>query len=334
MRKMKKINGYLVVRFNDREKRGYPTLGSFGVIDAELYTGHIDVDIGAFEYIDADAIEVAVEQARGLNAEEDYSDEPPVYTVTAETAEEVREEEVEPGLLLRNWEEQLKTQIKSSHYPDIDFRTAVHELNGYKAALRDLGLTDEDDEGVAPDYFDPGEGVALPLVIPEKPLAHPPEKDTFENLESPLKHSSTMKNVYALGVMLGEDCPGNDCIIYRNIFKMALELDEAIGKVGDHAARILRSMLRKHVQELREMYDENFAVQQYKGGLENTSIDPKQTQKEIGPPDKQTAPRETLSPYRPPIEAIGRAKERAREGHMDYAATALTRAHDGASQQP
>ena len=30
MRKMKKINGFLVVRFNDREKRENPTLGSFG----------------------------------------------------------------------------------------------------------------------------------------------------------------------------------------------------------------------------------------------------------------------------------------------------------------
>ena len=31
MRKMKKINGFLVVRFNDREKQGYPQLGNFGV---------------------------------------------------------------------------------------------------------------------------------------------------------------------------------------------------------------------------------------------------------------------------------------------------------------
>lgn len=66
MRKMKKINGYLVVRFNDREKREYPALGSFGVIDAELYTGNLTVDMDAMEYTDADLIEVAIEQARGL----------------------------------------------------------------------------------------------------------------------------------------------------------------------------------------------------------------------------------------------------------------------------
>lgn len=39
MRKMKKINGYLVVKFNARELREYEgtALGEYGVIDAELY---------------------------------------------------------------------------------------------------------------------------------------------------------------------------------------------------------------------------------------------------------------------------------------------------------
>ena len=101
MRKMKKINGFLVVRFNDREKRNNPTLGSFGVIDAEQYTGDLDFDLDAFEYTDADLIEIAVEKCRGLDAEQDYSDEPPVYTVIVESAEEATEEEVEPRALSR-----------------------------------------------------------------------------------------------------------------------------------------------------------------------------------------------------------------------------------------
>lgn len=52
MRKMKKINGYLVVKFNARELREYEgaALGEYGVIDAELYTGILDVDRGAMEY--------------------------------------------------------------------------------------------------------------------------------------------------------------------------------------------------------------------------------------------------------------------------------------------
>ena len=130
MRKMKKINGFLVVRFNDREKRDNPTLGSFGVIDGSQYTGDLDFDLDAFEYTDADLIEVAVEQARGLDAEEDVSEEAPTYTVAVESAEGFSEEEVYPKAMTLSWAEQLKTQIKSKHYPDVDPRTAAHELAG------------------------------------------------------------------------------------------------------------------------------------------------------------------------------------------------------------
>ena len=153
MRKMKKINGFLVVRFNDREKRDNPTLGSFGVIDGSQYTGDLDFDLDAFEYTDADLIEIAVEQARGLDAEEDFSEEAPTYTVAVESAEGFSEEEVYPKAMTLSWAEQLKTQIKSKHYPDVDPRTAAHELAGYKTALRDLGLLDADEEVTEPGFF-------------------------------------------------------------------------------------------------------------------------------------------------------------------------------------
>ena len=110
MRKVKKINGYLVVRFNDREKQGYPQLGSFGVIDAEMYTGCIDTDLGAMEYEDADTLEVAVEQARGLESEQDYSGDPPVCTLIVETADETTEEEVDPQLMIAGFEKSLQKQ--------------------------------------------------------------------------------------------------------------------------------------------------------------------------------------------------------------------------------
>lgn len=115
MRKIKKINGFLVVRFNDREKRNYPDLGSFGVIDAEQYTGDIDFDRDAMEYTDADCIEVAVEQARGLESESDFSEEPPVCTVIVESDAECSEEEVEPQLMIAGWKQQLETQVESKH---------------------------------------------------------------------------------------------------------------------------------------------------------------------------------------------------------------------------
>lgn len=360
MRKMKKINGFLVVRFNDREKRDNPTLGSFGVIDAEQYTGDLDYDLDAFEYTDADLIEIAVEQARGLNSEEDYSDEPPVYTVTVESAEEVSEEEVFPKSMTLSWAEQLKTQIKSKHYPDIDPRTAAHELAGYKTALRDLGLLDRDDEVTEPGIFGAAcemvsdDGHRVEVMLPSKaglailsphdfeegetytgctvqalrcrrcgmesfawskepgpeqeealayvcdelcrfregrtqeeldaicekckleswargraPEPKSPAKETFTNLPDELKNERVTRRVYALGLVLGEDCPGNDCIVYRNVFNMARELDDAIDKLDSSTARAaLRRELRERVKELREMYLENYAIQQFKEGMQ------------------------------------------------------------------
>lgn len=50
MRKMKKINGYLVVKFNDRELREWEgtALGKYGVIDAELYSGIFSVSFARY----------------------------------------------------------------------------------------------------------------------------------------------------------------------------------------------------------------------------------------------------------------------------------------------
>ena len=121
MRKIKKINGFLVVKFNDREKREYEgtALGEYGVIDAEVYTGNLDIDRGAMEYDDADTLEVAVELARGLESEEDITDEPPTYTAAVETNESYTEETVEPTALIEGWTRRLATQVKSKHYPQI-----------------------------------------------------------------------------------------------------------------------------------------------------------------------------------------------------------------------
>lgn len=375
MRKMKKINGFLVVRFNDREKRNNPTLGSFGVIDAEQYTGDLDFDLDAFEYTDADLIEIAVEQARGLVAEEDFGEGPTTYTVIAETAVEAREEEVEPKLLALARERKLETQIKSKHYPDIDPRTAAHELAGYKTALRDLGLLEADEAVVEPDVFGAAcqfytdEGHRADVVLPseagpailsahdfeegetftnctvqtlkcrrcgmesfawskgpgpeqEEALAYvcdevcrfregrtqeeldaicekckverwargraleptaryhlgkpgpspskgktPKPRTGFDNLPENIGYSLQTKKLYALGLVLAEECPANDCKVFLNIFNMARSLDDAIDEMDDpnsYPAIVLRQDLHKRLRELGEMYFENCAVQKFK----------------------------------------------------------------------
>ena len=98
MRKIKKINGYLVVKFDAREIREWEgtALGEYGVIDAELYTGHLEIDRSAMEYDGAETLEEAVELARGLESEEDT----PTFTVTKETDSSFTEDEVEPQLML------------------------------------------------------------------------------------------------------------------------------------------------------------------------------------------------------------------------------------------
>ena len=176
MRKMKKINGYLVVKFNDREKREYEgtALGEYGVIDAELYTGNLDIDRGAMEYDNAGTIEEAVELARGLESELEVDEPERKITVAVETDNSFTEEEVDPEVLFRQEKTALGNQIASKRYPDTDHRTAVHSLYGYVRALKHLGIVDEFDErfDVTPDTFG-GYEVLTPLPRePEELLAY------------------------------------------------------------------------------------------------------------------------------------------------------------------
>ena len=173
MHKMRKINGYLVVRFNDRERRDYETLGAYGVIDAELYTGHLEVDRGALEYDDAETMEQAIEQARGLESELDVEEPEAAVTVIVETELGTTELETTPEELLQGEKRFLETR---------------------RPAL-------------------------------------------------------------------------NDCIVYRNTFRMARELDGAIDGMDpdSYPALTLRSELRKLLADLQEMYSENYAVCKYRG---------------------------------------------------------------------
>ena len=191
MRKVKKINGYLVVRFNEREKQGYPQLGSFGVIDAEMYTGCIDTDLGAMEYEDADTLEVAVEQARGLESEQDYSGDPPVCTLIVEAADETTEEEVDPQLMIAGFENSLQEQAAHG-CRDVDARTAAHELYGYKAALRDLGLLEPEEvrahicDHVCPAPQEARDQEELDRICESCERFEPP-RDTFRHLDPALR---------------------------------------------------------------------------------------------------------------------------------------------------
>ena len=140
MRKIKKINGYLIVKFNTREIQKMEQLGAYGVIDAELYTGHIELDRGAMEYEDAETLEIAIAQARGLDSEFDVEESPAIYTLIKETNNSNEVTIVDPVLMANEWEETLQNRIDDEHCPEINPETAWHEFLGFTAALSKLGM--------------------------------------------------------------------------------------------------------------------------------------------------------------------------------------------------
>ena len=64
MTRVKKVNGFLVVRLNEKEQRDYGFI--YGVIDPDLYTSVADIDRGCMEYDGIDNLEEAIEKANSL----------------------------------------------------------------------------------------------------------------------------------------------------------------------------------------------------------------------------------------------------------------------------
>lgn len=267
MRKMKKINGFLVVKFNARELREWEgtALGNYGVMDEELYTGKLEIDRGSMEYDNIETIEEAVEMAHGLCTEEDYTEQPSTYAIVEEAGETVVERvAIEPQLMIDGWAKSLEKQIKSSHYPGINPNTARHELYGFKVALTELGLLDSDACLVLPNTFGPEELDAVCAKCEVNRIAAAPTlalRDAFQHIGN---GGGIAREIYALGLKLAEDCPLNDCHLYLNIFNMCRELDEQIDRVEGWPRKLLEMELKRKYLELEKMFMLNYAVKEYK----------------------------------------------------------------------
>ena len=85
-----------------------------------------------------------------------------------------------------------------------------------------------------------------------------------------MRNDRNTRKVYTLGLALAEECPDNDCRVYLNIFNMARELDDVLDEVKPNSAPalVLRSALVQRAGELWQMYAENYAVQQFKEGMQ------------------------------------------------------------------
>ena len=358
MRKMKKINGYLVVKFNARELREYEgtALGEYGVIDAELYTGILDIDRGAMEYDNAGSMEEAVELARGLESELDTEEPEVKVTIVKETDETTEEEEVDAQQMIAGWENTLRGQIASPHYKDVDARTAAHELYGYKAALRDLsggllrspghlrgvaGPGGADDLQAPPPgaQASPGDGADL------RPGAGAGGGLSAQRLPGLPQHLQRGPGAgrrpgqpgrgRRSGARLAEGAPrtcrraGGD--VRRELRRQAvseggeimngLDLFRSPKTAADEIADIVSAQCPPVVPENCDA----FSCRECWLAWLTTGEPPK----EKGPSDKQTAPGRDSAPYYPPTEAIRKAAERLKDGNMEYTAIALIRAHDG-----
>lgn len=191
MRKMKKINGYLVVRFNDREKRlnEGTGLGSFGVIDAELYSGILDIDRDLMEFDGADTLEEAIEQARSLEAEQDV-DEPQIkITIVKESDTDCSEEEVDPVAFFNAEKSTLKAINENCAIPSLGDLITTQRLYGYTRALTDLGIVEISDERF---QVDP----ALPSDYLPTLLTHQEIKDfqQYQEILEDVKANSSREN--------------------------------------------------------------------------------------------------------------------------------------------
>ena len=271
MRKMKKINGYLVVKFNDREKRlnADTGLGCFGVIDAEQYTGILDIDRDAMEYDSADTIEEAIEQARGLESELDTEEPPVKFTIVTETDTGSTEEEVDPVSLFRRESNLIRNQASNPGWPSISETTAPYHLRGYVSALEDLGLANQGDERFRIDMEaldsktltlfpkNPSEDLksipsAPPVAAETQTFHHPPQWRVLEP-----------EQLFTLGMLLLDNCPDDDCIIFRNTFKMCREMDNQLDGLTGQDLQKLKSRFYREYESLEHMYQTNFAVRRY-----------------------------------------------------------------------
>lgn len=218
MRKMKKINGYLVVKFNDREKRlnADTGLGSFGVIDAEQYTGILDIDRDAMEYESADTIEEAIEQARGLESELDTEEQPVKFTIVTETDTGSTEEEVDPVSLFQRETNLIWNQAENPNWRYIDKYTAPYHLHGYVSALEDLGLIDMGDERFRVEMEELGDHMLIPLT--------PQQIEALRNV--PITLQEEMKPSAGQTTSHQECSLGNEKCNLTRLFKLLKEIEE------------------------------------------------------------------------------------------------------------
>jgi len=64
-------------------------------------------------------------------------------------------------------------------------------------------------------------------------------------------------------MLLLDNCPDDDCIIFRNTFKMCREMDNQLDGLTGQDLQKLKSRFYREYESLEHMYRTNFAVRRY-----------------------------------------------------------------------
>jgi hypothetical protein len=73
-----------------------------------------------------------------------------------------------------------------------------------------------------------------------------------------------LEELHQLGTALLGECPENDCTIYRNVFRMAVDVDGQMGKLTGHARETMQREYERLLRELNHLYTMNHAVKKYR----------------------------------------------------------------------
>lgn len=249
MRKIKKINGYLIVKFNTREmeKWGSTGLGMYGVIDAECYTGNLAHDRVEMQFDNAQTIEEAVDQARSLESEMDITDQETHITIVKEAGIITEETQIDVEAICDKMEKSLASVQDGGDCPDLDARAASYFRGGFYEALLALGIMEEDDERI------------------EAAVAQPYEewepRERFQNVPRYLnKDGETLCKV---GRQL-ETCERvGSCSVFYTVFKECENLDRQIHRVQGYARELLRETLLQGVLELNRLYHRDYEIRKF-----------------------------------------------------------------------
>lgn len=161
--------------------------------------------------------------------------------------------------------------IAINEYSGSGFRSLEAALRSYtKRELLDIYLSFEGILGYTDKIIGVMDALGYPITeaAPDSSADLAGERDTFVYLPPDKRDSRTARQVYALGLLLADDCPENDCRLYLNTFNMCRELDEQAPLLTGWPREVVERNLRKHYLELERMYFMNHAIKEFKRGMQ------------------------------------------------------------------